>query len=50
MADLSLNSRAALGMAANMGKWFKTVSLMEEAARTIVGPGLAKCEQRPWPP
>ena len=45
VADLSLNSRAALGMAANKGKWFKTVSLMEEVARTIVGPGLANASK-----
>jgi putative ATP-dependent endonuclease of OLD family len=45
IADLSPDSRAALGMAANKGKWFKTVSLMEEAARTIVGPGLANANK-----
>jgi putative ATP-dependent endonuclease of the OLD family len=44
-ADLSSDTRAGLGMAANKGKWFKTISLMEAAARTIVGPALASASK-----
>ena len=35
------DERAALGMAATKGKWFKTVSYAEAMGRDVVGPKLA---------
>lgn len=46
-AGLSLESRALLGRAARFKGakgWFKSVSTMEEAARVIIGPGLAQAD------
>jgi len=44
--ELSMQSRAMLGQAARIRKtgWFKSISWMEEVARTIVAPDLQLCQ------
>ncbi|MBN8908784.1 MAG: hypothetical protein J0H99_19685 [Rhodospirillales bacterium] len=41
---LSLDSRALLGRAAARFGWLKTISTMETAGRTIVGPAYGKAD------
>ncbi|AFT70378.1 MULTISPECIES: ATP-dependent nuclease [Alloalcanivorax] len=45
--ELSVEHRATLGKAARIRKagWFKSISWMEEVARTIVAPDLTECDQ-----
>jgi putative ATP-dependent endonuclease of the OLD family len=43
-SGLAANHRQALGLAAKGGDWFKTVSRMENLARTVVGPDLGQAD------
>ena len=45
LTSYSIASAPLLAKAAKRGKWFKRISIMENAAREIVGPALAGSEQ-----